>query len=396
MTPPCQKLLLRLPLSRIFPSSGGPQMLCCGPGSCGGGGTWWVAGMSFSQKTNGAKVIKNPTNCGCAVFPEKSFPTQSGTLWQEFQLTINIGNPSLTSSMSVTLVAHDVYNWIYPNGGNVIPIGPNLDNNPNTTFSLSTPITISIPAGSSSYTITDVSISNAHAGDNWVVEASWRQPGMSIDSHSYSEPLTVWRTLNVECDTMQFPPYPGMPILSMAPKDYLGDFVESELARACIVIKDITPDPNTQPPAGDLELTPSHSDIITGGVGTGSGRDIDGNCKEFWQTRIVMTSWNGDPDGPYGVVEHNTILVFYALTALKVDKQNNSGYYYKADMAKNLSRTILHEIGHILMDNSALDHTSEDSIMSTQVHIVRRTNPDNLKFLPAQLMTIQKNSRVKE
>lgn len=70
-----------------------------------------------------------------------------------------------------------------------------------------------------------------------------------------TQKLTVWRTLNVECDRMVYfnnPSNPDDGTIPFNPADYLGGVVSAEFAKACVAIYDRTPTNNANP--GDYQL----------------------------------------------------------------------------------------------------------------------------------------------
>ena len=173
-------------------------------------------------------------------------------------------------------------------------------------------------------------ISPAHAGDNYILAAHPNVSGLNsirlrpsgnlerlnnngdwvlLNENMESGILEVWRTLNVECDSMQYvdAPWPWTsPVISPpTPATYLGGFVRDELARACVVTKSFLPNP-TQPPRGNNPLTSTQRGyLLTGSNPLHSGRDISGNSHFFWAVRAVVSS--RAPSGP----GHNHVGTFY-------------------------------------------------------------------------------------
>jgi len=189
-----------------------------------------------------------------------------------------------------------------------------------------------------------------------------------------SEMLTVWRTLHVECDSMPYynyphPLFPGTPedptkiVTRSDPSGYLGLAI-SELERACVVINPIPPSTTneptlnvTPPPLGHNPLEEDEYNKLKygiDGVGTGSGRDIKGNCKEFWTVRIVMASaYNDGIDDFAGVFTHpNTIVILYETIKDSVDTWNIGHPSEWVTLNASIERTVLHEICHLLIDGN--------------------------------------------
>jgi len=244
-------------------------------------------------------------------------------------------------------------------------------------------------------------ISPAHAGDNYIIathpnsgvvdkycfqsdgKTLLRPDGAStttLQTSMRSSVLTVWRTLNVELDVA---PWPGMPSgISVS----LGGIIETQLARACVVTKEFansTPAPNVGNPMSDADFRK-----LYGGVGSGSGRDIYGNCKEFWTVRIVLSS-NADGSCGVTVLNYNTIIIGY-------EKIKSLGAYSVGNYAIIVQAVILHEIGHLLEAGTPGPPDHKDSGV-----MVKQTDPgyillnpnDGQKYLDEDIKTIQYFSR---
>ena len=118
------------------------------------------------------------------------------------------------------------------------------------------------------------------------------------------------------------------------------------------------------------------------------------NTKDFWTVRVVMASkiesyydffGQGEDSSPYGLFAKgdNTIFIFYE--KLKAD------YPDWNDLQISIQRTLLHEIGHVLLKGTDDDHNKPGGVMS--VH--DRLKPENLKFLLEDIKEIQENSRAR-
>ena len=194
--------------------------------------------------------------------------------------------------------------------------------------------------------------------------------------------LTVWRTLNVECDRMNYWP-PGtenFPFGPPNPADFLGGRVETELARACVSVNAIRPSTAQNPTLNvtqPLVMMDTSTGIITddnpgtnpmddnymgallGGVGTWSGRDLAGNDKNFWTVRIVMTSAY-KPLGGESILAGaffpgwNTIIVCHARIE-EVRQSWNTNFSDNVSLKEWVEEVMLHEICHVLIDDKEID-----------------------------------------
>ena len=247
-------------------------------------------------------------------------------------------------------------------------------------------------------------IFSAHAGDNYIV-ATHPNTGvvekyvfLSQDQHNnshygivgrtllYPEPsvffgdytelpqalqtsvLTVWRTLNVECDVMKYHPpgtalnpteppnpaeffVPGTPGISpLPPPD-----VTAQLARACVVINAILPSTSTaptlnvtQPPTGSNPLNLEAGEEMNM---LNKGRDLYGNSQKFWTVRIIMSSSNNGSGVFYWGEKMNTIVINYEFIKPHVTNWNSNPSHSTEKVTEHdfAAHVILHEICHLLI-----------------------------------------------
>ena len=179
--------------------------------------------------------------------------------------------------------------------------------------------------------------------------------------------LTVWRTLHVECDVMEYYNYefdPNLPedpswlVIPWNPVMYLGHSI-SELLKACVLINPILPstpaNPTinvSQPPRGHSPMREEQWNTILGdNPNVPSGRDIAGNSRAYWTVRIVMASRHPTKGGA-GVflVGRNTIVIF--LQSI-INARNDWWLKFPHETPTEhdiISGTVLHEICHCLID----------------------------------------------
>ena len=357
---------------------------------------------------NGATLDGNPNGGGQRVFPEQETPDPS-SLKNVVDLVFKTEPLNLGYEVTGYYKLLDPNNYAYEDADG-------WKGNDNYWKQSSGVKTVTIPANG----IRTISgeIVEAHAGDNWIAVSSASKARVTasqmndvskakrydviitIDDEpaNRSEMLTVWRTLNVECDIMS---YPGMSSSGMNPADYLGGIVEKQLARACIVIRDLTPAPNASPPSpAAMVMTKEEYYAILGWNETteefdensNCGRDLFGNSKKFWTVRIVMASkFNfasivpnvAHPWAP-GVFhyETNTIVIFY--------ESIQSHYTYPSHINSAIRWFLLHEIGHALID----DNHTPGSVMQDIIYPSYVLEEKYQKFLLQDIKKIQEYSRV--
>ena len=280
-----------------------------------------------------------------------------------------------------------------------------------------------------------MTILDAHAGDNYIVAAYPDEDGIlqyrlnpingvtvehpsgnpddPDSTYTYenvvkTEKLTVWRTLNVECDVMEY--YPGATntgtvITPPNPSLYLDDFVASELARACVVTSVYTPNTH-QPIVGHNPMTESELLQLFGDtfdsnhlpvpdpsatpITTGRDLAMDANPSDFWAVRIVMASSDAADTAGCFISEKNTILVYHDTVNFFIQYWNNT-HSAHANLDANLRRTVLHEIGHALL--SATEGQSGIMLQTNWIH--NNTTSEELSFLNSEILDIQKFSRIR-
>ena len=278
----------------------------------------------------------------------------------------------------------------------------------------------------------------AHAGDNYIVAAhpnsgvankyrfqpdgetlerpdgsSWAVLDLANPKKLQTKVLTVWRTLNIECDVMKY--YPGStntgtPIEPPSPATLLSSFVAAELARASVVTKVYAPN-NSQPPIGHNPITNAEINNILPSrqipgtnppqweidpTNTTSGRDIKGNSPDYWAVRIVTASsythyHYGDFNPGY-----NTTIIYYQEIIDKIKLWNITGQSpliseTEAVYIESTSQTLLHELGHVLIDDS---HAS-DKVMNPSIQINQKLEQHYQIFLDDDICKIQQYSRAR-
>ena len=215
--------------------------------------------------------------------------------------------------------------------------------------------------------------------------------------------LTVWRTLNVECNMMNYYTYPygrrpddeNGTYQPPNPADYMGGFVKTELERACVSLNMIGQGATDPSFAGHRPMEDWQLVKLISGVKNVNGRDITenadvtGHAKEFWTLHIIMAS-SDRPRNPGEVnfgstsLETNTIVIFFERLKEK--------HYYTSAINTSIQQTILHEIGHLL---GLADKEGGGDVMRGPIKDPNdKLHPTYQKFLPSNIHIIQRRSKV--
>jgi hypothetical protein len=367
--------------------------------------------------TNKATLSDDPNAGGQRVFPEKSTPT--GVIENKFELVFEL-EVAATADTILYYKIFDPDNYIglgndfetataWKGDDNYAELSVTTGSVTITAGAISATLTIVVyPEG---YTgtkltsnVTTIVIDSVHAGDNFIVVADTNQANVNAaalgqtentryketNGYSQTDLLTVWRTLNVELDVAT---WDNMPAGNLnAPLD---GFVATELARACIVTKEFTPNNATAPNVGNDGVDETERTLINGN-GANSGRDISGNSAEFWTVRIVTIPYYNNEAAfslanSSGTFQSNTITVCYQKLSNSVTTWNNT-HDPDFDLQDGLRFIVLHEIGHVLLTEGEINHTTESSIMKSSFAIGDMLLPENRRFLLTQIQLIQLDS----
>ena len=277
---------------------------------------------------------------------------------------------------------------------------------------------IVLPAGmgpDSPFTVV-VEIERGFAGDNFIVVADTNeqrvidaelgtttvnlecykvQPIDGVTS-PHTDLLTVWRTLWVECDRLQYyaesrptpinPNWkPNNPYATLGvpnPADYLGGFVASELARACVEVRVYEPNEN-QPNIGFNVMTAAEINTMMG-----VGRDSPVASIDFWTVRVIMATAQDtlQPNALYGryYPSQNTAVIFYETIRSLYPNASQSTIHTA------IQRVLLHEIGHALIDC----HHPSSGIMAAYLNPSQMLQSQYLVFRHVDIARLQMYSRV--
>jgi hypothetical protein len=127
-----------------------------------------------------------------------------------------------------------------------------------------------------------------------------------------------------------------------------------------------------------------------------SGRDIVANSSDYWTVRIVMASsvtlsdiipaWgNFTPNGLFQSTA-NTILLLYE-THKSVHPNATT-----ATINTSIQQTLLHEIGHLLIDKNE----GTDGVMKSPISASEKLQSQYQKFLISDILKIQEYSRARD
>ena len=348
--------------------------------------TWSVELIEWQAHPDGNPFISMWTE-GLSIYADSDVPPDPNNPNDDFllvNLLVKIHGVVPANGGQVDLVCLDM-----PNES--VPRAPGHENDPDNHDGLlkDMPPPLMFTPGELMKTVT-VKVGQK-AGDNYKVTAT----GGTIPNTKITvDQLTVWRRLWVECDFVKYwdVPYDGTnmfvwgvdPIAAPSPEAYLGHSKE-QLERACVKIEMYdNPNPSPKIPSHnpmlcyeefardilpfDEELYPNLSDP--------TGRDLPKqSTSAFWTVRILMTPNYYeikrdkdnkpilDPSGNNIFVLStangefcggaNTIVLNYHNLSESVSEWNNnqSDPVKKVTLNSIISRTLLHELCHCLIDD---------------------------------------------
>ena len=371
---------------------------------------------------------------GYRTFPEKAEP--DSPIYNKVEVKITLAKEIPDGMWANVYVA-----WFDPNnpiGSTKTPGGDSgnvvRDNHGSIELTLNNPcVGFDDLSGTSSTRM--FTIGPAHAGDNYIVAAHpnndvvdkyvfeskeqysnaddygvvgrtllYPEPSAMFGDHTelpknlQTSVLTVWRTLNAECDQMAYyleetstelftPPNPAV---------YFG-LATSELARACVVINAIfpnTPENPNQPPDGSNPMEPEEIENMLN-----NGRDLFGNSQQFWTVRMIMTSDEGENDegeiaGGGFRSGWNTITIYYELIKKCFDEWIRRYPDDKKTVTEHdvIARVILHEICHLLIDKREDIVYFDDSGNATSVLSMVGVRSTILRGIPGNSVVDMHNS----
>jgi len=364
-----------------------------------------VQSVTWEEPTDSSRPTRlqdDPQDSGTAqrFFPEQLSPT-SNVVANQIRATVTLAAP-IPDGMEGTVSL----NWFDPANpiGSQTPI-PLIDGQTkqaagkrdnNGAAELSTiELTFNQSLGTSKRSAA-LTVTQANAGDNYVVAAHPNASGVDrywitetfeedteqlsgspimrpndennasveLAEHLKTPKLTVWRTLWVERD--QFTLAPNNVIQAGFPS--IGGVVTSELARACIDVRDYAFD-NSIASISASEFAYDAEHNITNTVYP--GRNSPPPTNNFWTVRVIGAFRPEANDVYFGEYYGNTILVFnWSLENAVTDW--NEKYNDNIGVAESKQRTVLHELCHalwledILEDDDLNDPTINTGIMSYQ------------------------------
>ncbi|MDR2171056.1 MAG: hypothetical protein LBP59_13010 [Planctomycetaceae bacterium] len=342
---------------------------------------------------NKAALSADPNSSGQRVFPEKSTP--NGVIENQFELVFKL-EVAVTTNTTLYFKIFDPDNFIgLGNNDNNASSWAGGDNY--ATSSITTG-SITIAAGATNKALTvvvypagynnvpetvpanTIFITSAHVGDNFIVVVDTDQTKINNtaalgttkdtrykETHNYAqtELLTVWRTLNVELDVAT---WTGMPAGDF--KAPINGFVKSELAKACIAVKEFTANNTNAPNIGNSISDEDALTLMGGNPTQNSGRDIGANTADYWATRVITStsyrkstgSFMTSPQAPDAIV-----LIRYTTIVSAVDTWNTR---YGTNLTVNevMRRTVLHELCHVLTNGTEHKVTYDTNGQITDVN----------------------------
>jgi hypothetical protein len=202
-----------------------------------------------------------------------------------------------------------------------------------------------------------------------------------LDKDHRTDVLTVWRTLNVECDAMYIPsgmdgsgfPLPYSPGNTIATAPVLGLHLKSEFERACITVSAYT---------SNLKLTVGGPFILDEIQFAGymdwlsNRRDSEPPTASFWTAYAVGAFCENRP-ARIGSGADNFILIYNT----SIETQSTSSFYKEI--------ILLHELGHLF---GLVDNYSSEDIMRNADTLIDQIESGWISFTTAQISSIQAKS----
>ncbi|MGN0930924.1 MAG: hypothetical protein ACI4NP_04330, partial [Thermoguttaceae bacterium] len=195
--------------------------------------------------------------------------------------------------------------------------------------------------------------------------------------------LTVWRSLWVERDQMTYTSDTGS-VQTAAPV-LIDGFVKTELARACVDVREYTPNPRTVTQGVEVitALDPPSISLV---------RDSPAPTDSFW-TVLALASFRYDiSNNRLGQFTANTALVYQLAIETNIQTWNDARPDLQIEDSSDCSRRVsLHELGHAfgLMDKKA----EQDKGVMSYKGIYTGLSPENLEFEDFELRLIQSKSK---
>ncbi len=195
--------------------------------------------------------------------------------------------------------------------------------------------------------------------------------------------LTVWRSLWVERDQMTF----TFPTGSVQTADHvlIDGFVKTELACACVDVREYTPNLRTEFQGAEVFADLNSSGFLL-------VRDSPTPTESFW-TVYSLGAFRADTTNEVvGCFKRNILLVYqWTLEAKRLTWNEARPDLQIEDSSDCSRRTTLHELGHAF----GLDDKTgkQDKGIMSYKNMYTRLSPENLKFEDFELQLIQSKAK---
>ena len=403
---------------------------------------WVSQAASTRPGTPPVHLAKLETHDGAfRAFPEKTSPTSENFNVVEAGITLVVTIPDgMWANVYV-----GIFDPKNPKGSTKKPTPGPDDNHGSMSILNNDPL--NLPAcvkfnANESFKKKEFKINAAYAGDNYIV-AIHPNPGIvnkyrfksdgttlerpdgsawaPLDTALQTKILTVWRTLWIELDRMYVPSGlkpNGEPadyqisntLVESFPPNILaaGGKIATELARACIVPKEFTPNDNVEVPGAEVLLTddkdeddPAHEDKVrrqitelNSGINGQRYRSVKNfqGLEDFWVVQVVNAFKNVANEA--GSHKNNIIFMFVRRIRQVLDDPtpdpNGFNIIYPI--------ILLHEIGHALWLEEALDKMDNNAqpvpgttygVMLNKGHLRLHLVDNNDKFRDEDIPKIQ-------
>ena len=374
-----------------------------------------------SDNADNAYLELDNSNGNPRVFVEQELNATTGTLSQEKKIIS--AKVSLAIPIPSNLTATVCVKWFDPSNpiqyeGCPVPTNNGAGKRDNSGYATLDNLTLTINSGFQSCNV-QLTINGGYAGDNYIIAThpnsgildnatinTSNQIGIFstetgsggttfFDSSSFttSSTLTVWRTLWAERDRLTYTNSSNQQVIADLPP--VDGLVESELARACIKIREYPLTLNTTVRPIGCEYT--NYDILN------TARSIPQATNTFWSILLVGAFRRHNNDGEsakiLGAHYNNSthVIGIYNWTITNnIDSWNVSGEGPTVTDSQRIEVTrqvVLHEIGHAL----GLSHVNQNSnLMKSEHNPSQRLEVQNRSFTNEQIRTIQSHSGLQD
>ena len=334
-----------------------------------------------SDEMRGASLSGNPNGGGLRVFPEQTNSNED-SLRNQVDLVFRLNAvSSVDTTVYCRLLDPDNYISLGKNQPTDGSCAPN-DNN----WSCVLPNSVVIPAGEVEYVL-PVTISNAYAGDNFIVVADTDSSAVAAaalgsneatryrlvqpvaNQPAYTQMLTVWRTLWVERDQLA---YQAENHIRFAEFPITAGLVSNAFQDACVLLQD-APTNSVSSIFGPLYLN-TNSELETHENGLPQtyaasclNSPIASNDK-FWYAHLIGAFWADPPNvnGPVYGAHYSQSQGFSVPTAFIFNSALGANVSYASEFAQQVA---LAKLAYLW--NADVPYEGIDGLSATQIREIQ-------------------------